>query len=180
MIVHTFPLQSTNLDEIRNYGKQQQIPVVSIHSAGFYSYFKTNLFGAFPVVETHPSEESMSDLRLLSPWPELAAFGHEMTTDIDDLDDHEHGHLPWIVILLHFLEQWRRTHSGKNPSNYAEKVAFRKTVSEAARKNNQEGGEENFEEACAAVIKTISPISLPSELKEVFDYGQSMQVCHMV
>jgi hypothetical protein len=30
------------------------------------------------------------------------------------------------------------------------------------------------------VVKTISPATLPSGLKEVFDYGQSLQVCHRI
>jgi NEDD8-activating enzyme E1 regulatory subunit len=179
LIMHMYPTDHEDLGLLLAYGEHEGIPVVAMHSAGFYSYFQICLPGAFPIVDTHPSEESMSDLRLLSPWPELAAFARDMTANIDDLNDHNHGHLPWIVILLHYLDKWRETHDGKNPSNYAEKVAFRATVRDAARRDNPEGGEENFDEAASAVIKSISPADLPAELKEVFDHGQSMQVCHM-
>lgn len=94
-----------------------------------------------------------------------------MTKDIDTMDNHEHGHLPYVVILLHFLEKWKEIH-GDYPKKYAEKNEFRKMVAAGARKNNPEGGEENFDEAFAAVIKTIVPFSLPGSLREVFDYNR--------
>ncbi len=39
-----------------------------------------------------------------------------------------------------------------------------------ARTDTAEGGEENFDEAAAAVLKTISTPTLPSSVKVVFDY----------
>lgn len=146
---------------------------MAIHSAGLYSCFRIQLSQALPIVDTHPDEAAVIDLRLLSPWPELSSFAQEMTENIDSLDDHKHGHLPFIVILLHFLERWRATHEGKNPSSYAEKVAFRKLVAENARSNNPEGGEENFDEATAAVLRALVPPSLPSSLKQVFNYKEA-------
>jgi amyloid beta precursor protein binding protein 1 len=53
---------------------------------------------------------------------------------------------------------------------YAEKTAFRKLIQSKTRTENAEGGEENFEEAAAAVLRTIQPTSLPSGLREVFEY----------
>lgn len=143
---------------------------MAVHAAGFYSYFRVNLPGPFPIVDTHPDATATTDLRLLVPWDDLAAFAEGMTRDIDSLNNHEHGHLPFVVILLHYLEVWKQSHSGAVPSTYAEKVAFRKMVSEAARRDLPEGGEENFDEAVAAVLKTILPPSLPESLKQVFEY----------
>lgn len=160
------------------YGRKHRTPLVAVHSAGFYSYFRINLPGAFPIVDTHPDETATTDLRLLDPWSELSEFAREMTADIDNLDNHDHGHLPYVVILLHYLDRWRKAHDGKNPVMYAEKVAFRKAISDATRRDNPEGGEENFDEAVAAVLKTVVPPALPPGLKEVFDHRQTMQVCH--
>jgi amyloid beta precursor protein binding protein 1 len=103
----------------------------------------------------------------------LVDFARELTKDIDGLDNFEHGHLPYVVILLHYLEQWKAAHDGKYPATYKEKTEFRKMVQSAARTDNPEGGEENFEEAAAAVLKTLVPPSLPSGLKEVFEYEHS-------
>ncbi|KAK3323559.1 hypothetical protein B0T19DRAFT_443051 [Cercophora scortea] len=173
IIVFTYPARAEHTSLLQEYSKQHKTPLVAIHSAGFYSYFQIQLPGAFPIVDTHPEETATTDIRLLTPWPELSEFAKELTKDIDNLDNHEHGHLPFVAILLHYLEQWRETHSGSNPSTYKEKIEFRRLVQGATRTNNPEGGEENFEEAVAAVLKTVTAPSLPSGLREVFEYKHS-------
>lgn len=170
MIMFTHPIPAEDLTLLQEYGKQHKTPLMAIHSAGFYSYFRIGLPGAFPIVDTHPDETATTDLRLLTPWPELTAFAKELTNDIDSLDSHLHGHLPFVAILLHYLEQWKEDHDGQLPLSYAEKTTFRRLVQEGTRRDNPEGGEENFDEAVAAVLKTIVPCSLPSGLKEVFEY----------
>ncbi|KAK4193823.1 hypothetical protein QBC35DRAFT_7253 [Podospora australis] len=170
LIMYTHPTSEEYLSLLESYGQQHKTPLVAIHSAGFYSYFQINLPGAFPIVDTHPDETATTDLRLLTPWPELSAFAKELANDIDNLSDFEHGHLPYVVILLHYLEKWKADHNGSYPSSYKEKTEFRRLVQGAARTNNAEGGEENFDEAAAAVLKTLTIPSLPSGLKEVFEY----------
>jgi amyloid beta precursor protein binding protein 1 len=93
-----------------------------------------------------------------------------MVKDIDTLDDHEHGHIPYVVILLHFLEQWRQSHDGKNPTTLKEKKEFGKLVMSGSRTNNPEGGEENFQEAATAINKNIKVPELDAGLEEVFNY----------
>jgi NEDD8-activating enzyme E1 regulatory subunit len=176
MILYSLPISQDRLAQLETYGKQHQTPLVAVHSVGFYAYFQVSLPGAFPIVDTHPDDTATTDLRLLAPWPELTEFSREMTREIDTMDNHNHGHLPLVVILRHFLEQWKDTHDGKYPTSYADKTAFRTVVSEATRRDNPEGGEENFEEAVAAVMKHVVVPSLPSSLKEVFDYGYHEQV----
>lgn len=127
-------------------------------------------------METHPDVNATVDLRLLSPWDELITFARNMTKDIDSLDNHDHGHLPFVVILLHYLDIWKETHDGAYPSTYSEKVAFRKMVADAARTDNPDGGEENFDEAVAAVLKSVSPSSLSGDVKEVFAYKHDRPV----
>ncbi|KAM3560699.1 hypothetical protein MY1884_002799 [Beauveria asiatica] len=125
----------------------------AIRSVGFYGYFRITLPGVFPIVDTHPDKASTADLRLLNPWPELLQFAQGLTKNIDDLDDDLHGHLPLVAILLHYLEIWKQNHNGAAPTEYSDKIAFRKSVFEGMRRNNAEGGEENFEEAAGAVMK---------------------------
>ncbi|KAF5018853.1 hypothetical protein F66182_9145 [Fusarium sp. NRRL 66182] len=170
MILYALPLPEDQVQLIQDYAQQNKIPTIAVHSVGYYSYFKTTLPGTFPIVDTHPDEASTTDLRLLAPWPELTKFSRDMTKDIDTLDNHQHGHLPLVVILLHYLEKWQQTHNGAYPTSYADKTSFRKTVSDAMRTDNPEGGEENFEEAIAAVMKHIVAPSLPGSLQQVFDY----------
>ncbi|KAF6822799.1 ThiF family protein [Colletotrichum musicola] len=170
VILYTLPIQPDHLQALEVYSQAHRTPLIAIHSAGFFSYFTIRLPGIYPIVDTHPDATSTTDLRLLAPWLELEAFAEEMTKDIDSLDNHKHGHLPFVVILLHFIKKWKASHNGVAPSSYSEKVAFRKLVADATRTDNAEGGEENFEEAVAAVLKTISPPSLPTPLKEVFEH----------
>ncbi|KAJ2980227.1 hypothetical protein NUW58_g7004 [Xylaria curta] len=176
LIMHTNPIRQEDLATVEAHASQRQTPVVCIHSAGFYSYFRFNLHGTFPIVDTHPEVEKTTDLRLLQPWPELSAFAKEMVERIDALEDHEHGHLPYVVILLHFLEQWRQLHDGKNPTTLKEKKEFSKLVLSGARTNNPEGGEENFQEAVDAINKNIKVPELAPELEEVFNHQTSSEV----
>lgn len=170
IILYALPLPEDQTKLLHDYARQHQTPIMAVHSVGFYSYFKTTLPGSFPVVDTHPEETATTDLRLLAPWPELIDFAKDMTRNIDTLDNHEHGHLPLVVILLYHLDQWQQGHGGVYPTTYADKTIFRKTVSDAMRKDNPEGGEENFEEAVAAVMKHVTLPSIPSSLQQVFDY----------
>lgn len=170
MIMYNLPLQPEMLQAIETYGRQHGTPLVAIHSVGFYSYFRIALPGTFPIVDTHPDETATTDLRLLSPWPELSEFASEMTKDIDNLDHHVHGHIPMVVILLYYLNIWKEEHNGAYPTAYSEKTAFRELVTKAMRWDNPEGGEENFEEAVAAVMKHVVAPLIPSSLKEVFEF----------
>lgn len=175
MILYSYPIHPDHLKVLHDYGNKNLTPLFAIHSVGLYSYFRISLPGSFPVVDTHPDETATTDLRLLSPWPELLEFSREMTKDIDTMDNHDHGHIPYVVILLHYLEKWKETH-GSFPTTYSEKTQFRKMVASGARTDTPEGGEENFDEAVAAVVKTVVPSRLPSSLKEVFDYTHEESV----
>ncbi|KAK0120591.1 hypothetical protein ONS96_010795 [Cadophora gregata f. sp. sojae] len=169
IILYTNPIEPEALEAAQSYALEHKVPLISIHSAGFYSYFRTFLPGSFPIVDTHPDSTVTTDLRLLTPWDELSNFAADLTKDIDSQSANEHGHIPWIALILHFLARWKEDH-GSLPSTYKDKTAFRKLVADATRTDNPEGGEENFEEAVAAVLKTVSAPTLSSAVREVFDH----------
>lgn len=168
-------MRRSTLVPLTQEAKQLGIPVLYLHSVGFLSTFSVQLPAEFPIVETHPDPESTQDLRLLNPWPELVTAAANLN-NLDTLDDHQHGHVPYILLLLHFLEQWKQSHEGNAPSNYKEKTEFREFVRSQTRTSNPEGGEENFDEAVAAVLKTISPFSLRSSIREIFEMDQCQQL----
>lgn len=169
LIIYSLPIEPHNLALVKKYGQDHKVPLISIHSAGFYSYFRIHLPGNFPIVDTHPDSTATTDLRLLNPWPELSNFVDDFTKDIVNLSAHEHGHIPYVVLLLHYLTKWKESHA-ELPTTYKDKKAFAAFVAAGARTNNAEGGEENYDEAVAAVLKTISTPSLSSAVKEVFDH----------
>lgn len=165
------PVKRSTLDTLCNAAKALNIPVLYTHCVGFYSVFSLQLPAEFPIVETHPDPEATQDLRLLNPWPELAAAAASIS-NLDGMDDHQHGHVPYVLLLLHYLEKWKQAHDGNVPSNYKEKSEFREFVRAGARTNNAEGGEENYDEAVAAVLKSLNPFSLRSSIREIFEMDQ--------
>ncbi|CAG8934436.1 unnamed protein product [Penicillium salamii] len=175
LIIISGPIRRSTLAPLCWQAKQLGIPVLYLHSVGFFSTFSVQLPAEFPIVETHPDPESTQDLRLLNPWPELVAAASKLET-LETLDDHQHGHVPYILLLLHFLEQWKQTHDGSAPSNYKEKTEFREFVRGQARTSNPEGGEENFDEAVSAVLKTISPFELRSSIRDIFNMEECQQL----
>ncbi|KAJ5940395.1 hypothetical protein N7516_000563 [Penicillium verrucosum] len=175
LVIISGPMRRSTLVPLIQEAKLLGIPVLYLHSVGFLSTFSVQLPAEFPIVETHPDPESTQDLRLLSPWPELVTAAANLH-NLETLDDHQHGHVPYILLLLHFLEQWKQSHEGNAPSNYKEKTEFREFVRSQARTSNPEGGEENFDEAVAAVLKTISPFSLRSSIREIFEMDQCQQL----
>lgn len=170
LIILTGPAREDEVVEtVSKYVAEHSIPFIYIHSIGFYSHFSVQLPTEFPIVDTHPDPASTQDLRLLSPWPELAEYVHEKTDELETLSDHDHGHIPYLVLLLHYLNKWRATNDGEAPKTYKEKTVFREMVKEGARKDNAEGGEENFDEAVGAVLKSLNPLEISSGLREVLD-----------
>lgn len=151
--------------QICDIARSQTKPLIYLYSVGFYATFSLQLPADFPVVDTHPDPEFTEDLRILAPWPELLA---QVPPEVEHLDDHDHGHVPYILLLLYYLQRWKKTH-GEYPDNYREKSALRDMVRNRARTDNAEGGEENFDEAVGAVLKTISPPAIPSSVKDVFE-----------
>jgi amyloid beta precursor protein binding protein 1 len=179
LVLYTTPISDELLKTVKSYCHTHKVPLVSINSLGFYSYFNITFNGNFPIVDTHPDSTAITDLRLLAPWQELLEFAQELTVDIDNLSAHKHGHVPYVALLLYYLEEWKAENSGSVPQSYADKVKFRKLVAAGARIDSPEGAEENYDEATAAVLKTISLPSLPSSVREVFEY-QPNQVRHSI
>lgn len=100
----------------------------------------------------------------------LREFALEMTYELSGMTDYEHGHVPYLLLLLHYVKIWRHQHLGyHNPTTYQEKLNFRDMVEAGERKDNPEGGEENYAEAIAAVLKSVKPPSISSGLREVFE-----------
>lgn len=92
------------------------------------------------VIESKP-DNTVADLRLLNPWPDLAQYAESL--DLAATDDMTHKHVPWVVLLLRALAQWRREHAGATPSTRDEKAEFRKLL-ESWRRSHDEA---NFDEA---------------------------------
>lgn len=91
----------------------------------------------------------------MKPWPELERFARNMTDGMGKMNDHEKAHVPYICLLLHFIDQWKAQNDGRLPESYKDKTAVRDAVRSIG------GGEENYEEAERAVLKSLN-IPTPS------------------
>ncbi|KAL8854371.1 MAG: hypothetical protein Q9221_000858 [Calogaya cf. arnoldii] len=163
---------------VSGYCAAKALPLFYVHSLGLFSHFSAQLPDPFPIVDTHPDPTSTQDLRLLEPWQELQEFAKSKTENLDTLSNHDHGHIPYLLLLLRFLDDWRESHDGKSPGEYREKKEFKSFVESKARSDNPEGGEENFDEATAAILKSLNKPSLPSGLRQIFEDPNSKQPQH--
>lgn len=121
------------------------------------------------IVETHP--ESTVDLRLIQPWPELVSFARSY--DMQTTDSLEHTHIPYIVLLINKLQEWRDSHSGALPEPSKDRKEFQKLINDF--RWGAETDEENIDEAISALAQHVwRPISasksgsLPEEIETLF------------
>lgn len=149
-----------------------EIPTFLVYSIGFVTSLRLAL-QTHTIVETHP--DSLVDLRLLNPWPALTALSEDLATNLDvheimgGMSDHVHGHVPYVVLILHYLSLWKSEHDGKPPSSYDEKTAFKDLIRENMRTHVSGGSEENYDEAIAASLKNLRKAEISSEAKPVYN-----------
>lgn len=136
-----------------------RIPLVIVSSMGFLGYLRLAL-PEHTIIETHP--ESMVDLRLDVPWPELSALVDQM--DLASMNDNEHTHVPYILLLLHYMKIWKGQHGGSTPVTYEEKKDFKALIKSGMRNND----EDNFDEAISNVWRACAPTKVPADVRAVF------------
>ena len=73
---------------------------------------KPDLICAYPhpdlVIESH--SENMPSLRIDKPFPSL--LQHAMSLDFPNIDPTDHGHIPYVIILVRVLEEWKSSVGG--------------------------------------------------------------------
>ena len=87
---------------------------------------------------------------------------------METMSAHDKGHIPYICLLLHYLAEWREKHDGKAPETYKEKQEFRDSY---VREGSPD--EENFDEACAAVLKSLNPPTPTSTVRDILSSSEA-------
>lgn len=85
------------------------------------------------------------------------------------MSDHEHGHVPYLILLLKYLEDWKQSHGGGYPKSYKEMGEFKALIQDHMRTHVPGGSEENYEEAISAVFKNVRGAEVSNETKEVLN-----------
>lgn len=80
-------------------------PTFNAYPFKILSYPDQSAWTYCSVVDTHPT--SLASLRIDQPFPELLA--HVKSIDFDSLDSMDHGNIPFVIILIKALEDWKAT-----------------------------------------------------------------------
>ncbi|KAI9465656.1 hypothetical protein BJY52DRAFT_476321 [Lactarius psammicola] len=134
-------------------------PLIPVRSAGFLAEFYVQ-FHIHEVIESH--SETSPSLRIDKPFPALLQAARAL--DLNAMDTTDHGHIPYVYILVRALEDWKATHNGLPPQTHAEKQEFKSNLN--AQKRTLD--EENFEEAVAQAYRVWTPTVVPPHIMELF------------
>ncbi|KAL0570651.1 hypothetical protein V5O48_011318 [Marasmius crinis-equi] len=135
-------------------------PLIVVNSAGFLAEFSIQ-FHEHPIIESHT--ETTPSLRIDKAFPAL--FDYSTKLDFEKLDPTDHGHVPYVIILVHLLDKWKKEHGGNPPKTYDEKKAFKASILALKKKID----EENFDEAEAQAYRCWTETTVPSDIAKLFD-----------
>ncbi|KAF9644273.1 hypothetical protein BDM02DRAFT_3190778 [Thelephora ganbajun] len=153
-------LHPTLLDKVAEFlWADLSLPaLIVIRSAGFLAEFFIQ-FHEHHVIESH--SENLPSLRIDKPFSSL--LEHAMSLDFANMDPTDHGHIPYIIILVRAMEEWRSSHDGKIPKTYQEKKAFRRAILDMRVKVD----EENFEEAESQAYRCWTETTVPPDIADL-------------
>lgn len=138
------------------------ISLIVLRSAGLIG--SVRVYDAVHTIIEGKSDRDLDGYRIHSPFPELKEFADSI--QLDKLDDFQHRHVPYFVLLIKFLDEWRSSHDGKIPQNFQEKQEFAARIKAKSRDWNEE---ENFQEAVKFAHKAfLNPSNLPANVEKVF------------
>lgn len=86
------------------------------------------------------------------------------------MNGEQFAHIPWVALMLHYLSEWQEKNEGKLPIAYKDKTQFRDFL----RKGS--ATEENFDEATAAVLKTLVEPKPPSKVTDILTAPEAKNV----
>ncbi|ORX37378.1 hypothetical protein BD324DRAFT_625903 [Kockovaella imperatae] len=135
----------------------RDVPLMSIRNSGFIGRISIQL-REHCVIDTHP--DSTHTLRIDQPFPELETYARSL--DLDSMDSMEHSHIPYLVLLVRALCDWRDAHEGQAPS-----FEFRDEFKETLRKGKHKYDEENFDEAIGQAFKCWNTSEIPYEVESL-------------
>ncbi len=154
---------ATQLEEaaLRELGRRcwaNNVPLITAKINGFIGYTRI-VMPELCIVESKP-DSALEDLRVPCPFPELLEISDAM--DINVEDSTVHSHIPWVVILLKVLDEWRASTGTDGPTDYKAKKEFKKLVQSKNR-----GMEENFSEAHAQAHYAYTHPTVPDEVSAI-------------
>lgn len=162
--------QLLQLDELC---RAKGVKLLVVRSYGLMGYMRVSL-PEHVVIESKPDSQ-VDDLRLTCPWPALLEYAYSF--DLAAVDKHVHMHIPYVVLLLLALHEWRAslgpdTAPDRLPGNAAERGAFKQVLQGMRRYQGEDGlplEEENFDEALKSAFHAWTRPITPSEVRVILE-----------
>ncbi|RXG60580.1 NEDD8-activating enzyme E1 regulatory subunit [Armadillidium vulgare] len=150
-----------------------KVPLVVTKSYGMIGYIRVQV-EEHTIIESHP-DNIIPDLRLDQPFPALSYYAESF--DFSTMTDREHSHVPYVIILLHFLKKWKEEHNNEIPKTFQEKKQLKRLIESGMRSKASSEPEENFEEAVKAVNLSISPTFISEDVKAILKEAKALTPC---
>lgn len=129
------------LESLSHTCESLKLALVMVQAYGLIGCVRLQLPGKVPLLEPKPTN-APPDLRLKTSFPALDELVGSV--DLSALENHQHGHVPYPIILKKAANAWRSNHGDKLPTSFAEKQEFKESVKAMSRDYNKEL---NFNEA---------------------------------
>ena len=89
---------------LSKFAEESGVSLMIIRQYGLIGYIR-NYKRECTVVESKPSDVEVNDLRITNPFQELKEYS--LSIKFEELDDLVHSHIPYNVILIRLVEEWR-------------------------------------------------------------------------
>jgi amyloid beta precursor protein binding protein 1 len=140
ILVIASDLEPPLLEKISQACHDSKLPFLAVQSYGLLGLVRLQ---TPPIAMLDPKPTNAPpDLRLVNAFPALKQLAASI--DWDALKDHEHGHVPYPLILIKVAEEYKATHDGALPKTIAEKQEFKALIPKLSRGMDKEM---NFGEA---------------------------------
>ena len=167
LLVIASDLEPLVVEDLSAVCSTESIALIVVQSYGLIGVVRVQLSGKVALLDPKPNN-AHPDLRLTCSFPRL----NDMLDSIDmgSIEKHQHGHIPYPVILLDAIREWRLLHDGRVPANFAEKQDFQQLI----KKKRRDESEINFDEAVqnAYLAYTEQKIEVPNDLDSSSTLGK--------
>lgn len=139
-IVVASDLEPPILLNIAKHCQSSNIPLVSVSNYGLMGTVRLQT-PVLSILNPKP-RDGVPDLRLVRPFHKLLQLADSI--DMGNLENHEHSHVPYPILLLQASKEWKQTHDNTLPKTFGQKQEFQAFVKSRSRNYDNEL---NFQEA---------------------------------
>lgn len=159
-VVIACSLAEKPLIKLSNILWEFNIPLLACKSLGFFGMARIQL-KEYCVIETHPDDKH-HDLRLEEPFEAVVEYCEKIQLG---------PKVPWLVIILKHIDQYKKQHDGKLPETYKEKSVLRDMI-----RSSMTADEENFEEAIKSVNSSFGGGKPSSTILDILNDDSCMKL----